>query len=416
MVGLLLMTGNKPTQTTGNVELTWWKTFETTENVQQLISDYETVHKNVTINYVQKDVSTYQQDLLNAFASDQAPDIFSIHNDWLPLQMDKLTPMPESVMNVRQYKSTFVDVATDDFVKDNKIYALPMNVDVLALYYNKDLLGSSGIALPPKNWSELEKDVEKITKVNKPGTFSRSGIALGTAANVNRAVDILTLLMLQNGTKFYNADKTSVEFDQSQSDTGVDFNPGIEALKYFTQFSDPAKKSYTWNAQSDNSVDAFTQGKLAMMLSYYYMRPQVLDKGPNLNWDVAAAPQISNDNAITKVNFANYWGETVSKNSVNAAAAWDFLNFITSKEELDKYYSQHKLVASRKDMLTQQTADPDLGVYAESALTAKSVYKVDPSGYEAVFAKMIDDISVKGMPIEESLSNASQQINAQLQK
>lgn len=413
LVSLLLFTSGPTAAPVGDVELTWWKTFETSENVQQLIADFEQANPNVRVNYVQKDIATYEQDLLRAFASGQGPDIFSIHNDWLPMQIDKLVPMPDGQMSVRDYKSTFVDVAADDFVKDNRIFASPMNVDVLALYYNKDILSSSGIAIPPKTWEEMTTSVEKITRVNRPGSFLRSGISLGTASNVNRAVDILSLLMLQNGTMFYSPDRSFAEFDQSQSIGSTQFNPGQQALMYYTQFANPAKRSYTWNALSDNSVDAFTQGKLGMMLSYYYMRPQILDKGPTLNWDVAPVPQISVNSV--KVNFANYWGEAVYKNSKSVSTAWEFINFITSKEQLAKYYQQHKLVSSRKDILAEQTSDTEIGVFAESALSAKSVYKKDSSGYEAVFAQMIDDVSTKGVDIDEAISTAVQQINLQLQ-
>src|SRR5690606_13880563 len=96
-----------------------------------------------------------------------------------------------------------------DFVKDNRIYAIPLAVDLLALYYNKDLLGSAGISQPPATWPVLVQDTQKLTKVSQPGQFTVSGIALGTSANVNRAVDILNLLMLQNGTQFYAGGNTN---------------------------------------------------------------------------------------------------------------------------------------------------------------------------------------------------------------
>ncbi|OGE80487.1 MAG: hypothetical protein A2660_01345 [Candidatus Doudnabacteria bacterium RIFCSPHIGHO2_01_FULL_45_18] len=419
LAGVLFFTtsGPKPpSPSTDKLELTWWKTFEDSENVRELLTDYTATHKNVTVKFVKKEASTYEQELINALAAGAGPDIFSIHNDWLPKHADKISPMPDQLMNLRTYKESFVDVATTDFVKDDQIYAIPIAMDVLALYYNKDLLGSSGISQPPATWPELVSDAQKITKVLKPGTFTRSGVALGTSNNVNRAVDILTLLMLQNGTKFYSDDFGRATFDQRQTIPGSNqnFDPGAIALAFYTQFADPAKVSYTWNVRSDLSVDAFTQGKLAMMLSFQYMQPVIQSKAPNLNWDVAAVPQISEE--VSKVNFANYWGESVSKLSKNSLAAWDFLNFISSKDELTKYYAKHKLVASRKDIIPSQVADTDLGVFAEGALTARSVYKKDANLYEGVFVKMIDDVILRNTDAEEALSNAAQQINLDLQQ
>ena len=415
---LFFTTGSKSpgTNTNGKIELVWWKTFEDTNNIQDFITDYQKLHKNVSITYVKKDVSTYENELVDSLAAGKGPDIFSIHNDWLPKHIDKLSPEPSNLMSVRTYSDTFVDVASSDFIKDSKIYALPLSVDLLGLYYNKDILGSVGIAQPPTTWPELVSDVEKITKVSNPGAFSRSGVAMGTSSNINRSVDILSLLMLQNGTKFYSDDLNTATFDQSQNDptTNQSINPGAIALQFYTQFADPAKASYTWNTKSDASVDAFTQGKLGMMISYQYMQPTIKARGPNLNWGLAAIPQTSTD--ATKVNFANYWGEGVSKQSKKAAVAWNFLNFISSKTELQKYYAKHKQVSSRKDILPTQISDTEIGSFAENALTAKSVYKNDANIFESVFGKMIDDVILRNFKPENAIQNAAQQINLNLQK
>ncbi len=422
IAGILFFSGSKsPSNNPGGnsggaTQLVWWKTFEDPQNVQDLIGDYQTTHKNVNITYVKKDVSTYEQELVDALASGHGPDIFTIHNDWLPKHGDKISPMPATAMSLRTYSQTFVDVASNDFTKDGKIYAMPLATDDLALYYNKDLLNSAGISTPPTTWPELVSDVQKLTKT-AAGTFLRSGVAMGTSANVNRAVDILSLLMLQNGTQFYSADQTAATFNQTINDpknaTGS-FNPGSIALAFYTQFANPAKTSYTWNSQSDFSLDSFTQGKVAMMINYSYMAPMIKSRAPNLNWGVAAIPQISEDSV--KIDFANYWGETVAKSSKQQAAAWDFLNFITQKAELTKYYSKHKQVASRKDMLPDQYSDTEIGVFAESAPNARSVYKRDANVFESVFAKMIDDVVLRSFPVDTAVSNAVQQINLNLRQ
>lgn len=400
---------------TGPVELVWWKTFEDPNNVQDVINDYQATHKNVTIKYVKKDVATYEQDLINAIASGNGPDIFTIHNDWLPKHVDKLVPAPSTLMTERQYRETLVDVAGNDFIKDGKIYAVPMALDVLALYYNKDILHSVGISEPPKTWPELVLDVQRITRQDNNGAFTRSGVALGTSGNVNRSVDILLLMMMQNGTKFYSSDFRSATFAQT-IDNGSDksFSPGAEALKYFTQFANPGKKTYTWNARTDNSVDAFSQGKLAMMISYSYLRPMIEDKAPTLNWGITPVPQV--DETGLKVNFANYWGESVSKASsaTKQAVAWDFLRYLMQKDTLTKYYGKHKQVAVRKDMLPSQYPDLEIGVFAENALTAKGVYKPDAGVFEGIMAKAIDDVVLRNIDPEEAISNASQQVNMTL--
>jgi multiple sugar transport system substrate-binding protein len=391
------------------VELVWWKTFQDREDMTSLIEDYQKANPNVIIKYSKKNIVDYEQELLNAIASGNSPDIFTIHNDWLPKHIDKMAPMPSTLMTERQYKEAFVDVAAADFIKDSQIYAIPLSVDVLAMYYNKDILGSAGIFTPPTTWPEVVSAVQKITRLDNSGNFTRSGIAMGASANINRSADLILLLMLQNGTRFYNESNTSATFDQQLRVNDQSFNPGATALDFYTQFARPSKKAYTWNTKADNSVDAFAQGKLAMMLSYSYMLPTIKDKAPNLNWGVVAVPQV--DNTGLKVNFANYWGEGVSKTSTKQAYAWDFLKFISQRDVLAKYYDKVKAPSSRKDLLSRQTSDVELGVFAENAITARSVYKSDAGQFESIILKMIDDVILRGSDPEGAVSDAVSQVN-----
>lgn len=393
------------------VSLTVWSTFETSENMEPFVTAYQEKYQNVQITYAQKDVDTYEEDLLNALASGSGPDIFSIHNDWLPKYADKLTEAPARVLTLREYKDTFVDVAYIDFILEGKVYAVPLSVDSLALYYNKDILGSAGIATPPKTWDELSEHVRKIARSNDSGFFNRSGVAMGTVSNINRAVDIVYLLMLQNGTEPYTEDLSQSNLDSAvQDNSGNSIYPAAQALAFYTSFSNPNSENYNWNMRSNYSIDAFANGQAAYLYGYAYTRDDIIQKSPNLNFDVAPAPQPSLDQNL--VNFANYWGLSVSKQSKNSAVAWDFLKFATSKDNLSSYYERHKVPSSRKDLISEQIEDPEIGVFAHANLTAKSFYKKEQKKVDAIITGMVESIVLRGNSIANALSSAAQQINA----
>src|SRR5258708_16620863 len=93
IVGAFLATGgNKPKPKDQKVEITWWKTFEDTENVSNLINDFQTANKNVVVKFVKKDAATYEKDLVNAQASNSGPDVFSIHISSLPIILHQFKP------------------------------------------------------------------------------------------------------------------------------------------------------------------------------------------------------------------------------------------------------------------------------------------------------------------------------------
>ncbi len=391
------------------VTLTVWKTFEDSANLQPIFEAYRKIRPSVEIVYTKKNVETYEQDLLNALASGTGPDIFSIHNSWLPKYTDKLAPAPDEIWGFTEYKNAFVDVVVSDFTLAGKIYAAPMAVDSLALYYNKDLMGTAGIATPPKTWNELGEDVQKIKRSDSKGYFTRSGVAIGTNSNVNRAVDILYLFMLQKGVVPFSQ-YGNPSFGESITRNGNYTNPGAEALSFYTSFASPSSPNYNWNLRSDYSVDAFANGRAAYLISYSYMRDTILQKAPNLNFDVAPVPQPNLSDS--SVNFANYWGEAVSKQSKNADYAWDFVKFLTSKQALDIYYAQTKQPSSRKDLIELQINDPEIGVFAHANLTAKDFYRPDQVKMDNIFGQMIDSVILNGFSAQEALSQAQQQAAA----
>ena len=269
------------------IQLTWWKPFDEPRQVEPLIEEFQKAYPKVRVNYVKKDIDTYEEELINALASGTGPDIFSIHNDWLPKHKEKLAAAPEKLISIRDYQNDFAAAVAEDFINDYKIYGVPLAIDVLALYYNKNILASAGIARPPATWEELVDMVPKLTRQDNLGNFQRQAIALGTADNINRAPDILALLMLQNGTPLYSTDKNEAAFDQTiEDENGDPYQPGARALEFYTQFANPAKTTYTWNNRSNNSIEAFAAGQVGMIFSYSYLRQTLAEKAPFLNYGI----------------------------------------------------------------------------------------------------------------------------------
>ncbi len=394
------------------VELLVWKPFVDSESMRSLIDAYQELHRNVRITYVQPDGTDYETELLNALAAGNGPDIFSINNAWLPQYIDKVTEAPESQWRYVDYKNDFVDTVTTDFTRDNKIYGAAMSVDALALYYNKSMLSSNGIYTSPKTWQQLSQAVRAIAAQDSGGYFRQSGISLGLSSQtqggqINRAEDILYMFMLQQGATSWSSDLSEPEFAEEVEKNGNQINPAEEALEFYTSFADPGDDNYNWNTRSDYSLDAFVNRRSAMMINYSYARDTIKQKNAALDFDVAPVPQPTLNG--TAINFANYWGEVVSKQSKNSAVAWDFLKFITSKDQLSQYYVTSKVPSSRKDLVAEQTSDPEIGVFAHAGASARSFTRPQAAKVDAIFARMIDAVTLKGLEPEEAVDEAVQQ-------
>lgn len=399
------------------VTLEFWGVFDDSAVIQPLISQFRQQYSYFTVNYHKKNIATYENDLIDALAAGRGPDIFSFHNTWLPKHIDKLAAAPETMITSKKVKDAFVDVVEQDFISDNKVYALPLSVDSLALFYNKDLLNSKGIANPPANWAEFNTDVKKLTQRDDKNNILLAGAALGTAKNINRSTDVLAMLMMQNGAKMVQDDKNAAAFDRSSTlASGQFFNPGENALIFYTNFANPVKEVYTWNQYQHYSIDAFVEGKAAMMLNYSYQIPVIQARSPHLNFDVAPLPQIAKDSRV--MTFANYWGLAVSKTSGDKSSyAWKFIDWITSDQSaLKKYLETAQKPTARRDLIDWQKNDESLGVFAQQSLIAKSWWEVDSSAIETIFAQMIEAVSVNRKAPLNALQDAAQQITLLMQK
>jgi len=399
------------------ITLQWWRVnFDDSRDMLELANGFSAVYPNIKVEIKTFTFAEYEEALVDAISASTAeenkgPDILSIHNDWLPRWQDRLQAMPESSdnyehLNLREYEDTFVEVAATELTDENQIYACPLYVDTLALYYNQDLLDSAGVPNAPATWEDFSAAVEKMT-VQEAGEIIQSGAAMGTSTNINRSTDILELLMLQNGTQMINDDNTKITFDASQVDAeGEAFNPGVIATTYYTDFANAQKATYTWNLNQDYSIDAFVSGKTAMMMNYSFRQETLEDKSANLNYRIAPSPQIGEGQS--EVNYPNYWAMAVSNKTKYPDQAWEFVEFMTGYDIAKAYLDVTERPPARRDIIAEVKDDPVLGVFAEQALSARSWWKPDNRQMEVIFARMIDDINVGRSSVEQAMSQAQQ--------
>lgn len=415
-ITVLLILQNIDKGSPSRATLEFWGVYDDRQSFANVFSAFQRIERGIKINYRQLSYEDYERALIDALAAGAGPDLVMIHHTWLAKHRDKLTPMPDSSgpeeapsLTSTDFQNQFVDVAYKDLVFENKIYAIPLYVDTLAIFYNKDTFNTAQITRPPKDWEEFNKDVELLTKFDSKGNIVQAGAAIGTSRNVNRSTDILSALFFQNGTTMTNIGNTSATFTRSVNSARV----GENALEYYTDFANPKKSVYTWNDSQHYSVDAFIESRVAMMLNYSHQIPVVRGRFERLNFSVAPLPQSSE---LDAKNYANYFAVGVSNQSKNKAAAWRFLNFLASKNGSMAYLNQTNRPSARRDIIDMQRNDPQLGVFAVQALSAKSWFQIDNNAVDHIFADMIDDVNLGRADIRSALRAAESKISVLMTK
>jgi multiple sugar transport system substrate-binding protein len=394
-----------------NADLVVWGLWDESELMNSYISEFRKQYSNIKIDYRKLTPQEYETELVNALAENRGPDIFAMHHTWYSKHKNKLAPMPEEIMTLKEYKDRFVDVVYEDFVFEDKVYGFPLYTDTLALFYNKDAFNDAGITNPPATWQELQQIVPRLTKIDQFGNFIQSGIALGTGDNINRSPDLLSALMIQTGAKMTDPnDYTKITFTQGRSQSGQNINPAELAMEYYTDFANPRKTVYTWNSSLNNSIDAFYEREVAMMIGYSYQVEAIKAKAPRLNFAVSPLPQVSLDSGLA--NYANYWGYGVSSQSKYPSESYQFLKFMTEKEQSQEYFLNTKRPTPRRDLIDIQSQDLDYGVFVKQVLQAKTWRQPDNNTVDKILIEAINSVNLGLFSYSRALSQAQAQIQA----
>ncbi|HLD21355.1 MAG TPA: extracellular solute-binding protein [Patescibacteria group bacterium] len=416
------------------ITLVVWRSEDTTGALKTIAEEYTAAYPHVSFSFRTFKKEEYEDALFDAWAKGEGPDIFSVPNWRLGRFTELISPMPTSVQLTTSYvkksfmkkelivkankivfpspvrlRDQFVDVVTSDVVFNDQIYGLPLSMDTIALFYNRDLLSKAQIAIPPTNWEEFKNAVQTIVKKDDEGKVVLPATALGTASNIPYFNDVLSAIMIQNGAVMAESGHTGFA-DEIENQR----KPGIEALDFYTKFSNPTWKTYSWNDDQLDALEVFTQGNLAFYFGYHQDIPEIERRAPNLNFSYTKLPQLNADNPI---NIANYSVEAVYVKSKNSDHAWNFINFATGGEQVKTFIETTKRVPALLSLVAEKQEDPLMSVFATQALTAKSWYHgIDPNAMVTAFTDMVDAANKRESTLEEIVGIAASKVQLTLQK
>jgi multiple sugar transport system substrate-binding protein len=277
-----------------------------------------------------------------------------------------VTPLSKKGLTANDLTSEYIRTVKNDVLMDNKVYGLPLSVDTMAIYYNKDLLDRAQIAEPAKSWEELQKTMEKLTKYDKDGKIVQSGTALGTGNNIPGFDDLLVALFKQSGLNFVNTDGRPV-FQQNSDES----TPAMQVLNFYTDFANPNRKTYSWNESMPDALERFTNGSIAYFFGYSYHGPIIKARSPALNVGITPLLQLNPENPV---NAANYWVQTVTLKSKHQDAAWSLIDYLAHSPATKEYVEKTGRPTALRIYASDQLSKPELYPFVSQLLVADNWY------------------------------------------
>ena len=391
IIGFVLFATYKPSSEKNKEfvgDVTIWGTMD--ENiVNLLLKDVrERDDRFKKVSYVEKSKVTYNQDILEALAAQQSPDLILLSNDDFLKNRNKIFTIPSENISKREYYNSYAD-AFSIYVSEGGVLGVPFVIDPMVMYYNKNMFSSNRVVLPPKYWEDFENPqgiTTKIRVLDNGGNILKTAISFGESSNIKNFKEILYTLFFQFNNSIIKEGK-NVYVSDSEG-----FGASSDIIKFYTQFSNQSNKiTYSWNRSLINSEESFLSENLATYFGFSSEIKKIRLKNPNLNFDIAEIPSFKK--STKKTVYAKTWVMSIPKGSSNKGGALQVaLKF--ASEDVQKILTEKiYLPPVRKNMLNESHDDLFMDIFYKEAVYAMSLLDPSPKEMNVLFSEYITNVS-----------------------
>lgn len=395
--------GDKAGEAAG--EVTVWGTIPF-QTIQRYIDQAK--EQNLTINYIEKRTKNYEDELVNAFASGNGPDLFIMSHEGILRHSDKILEIPYESFPKSSYEQTYIDEARL-FLSDTGVRAFPITVDPMVMYYNKALISSAFILDVPQYWDDFTAFSPEVTQYSGTGEVLISSAALGTFDNIPNAKNIITSLIMQNKNNIVDTDpatkkkRSIISFDEDE------IQKTSQALDFYTSFAQFGSTTYSWNEALVDAKNKFISGDLAIYFAPGSQAEDIRKKNPNLDFGVALFPQVRGN--TTRSTHGAMTGIAIGKQSPNIAAAIKVASKIAGSTIADGLANDLRVAPARKDLLRDKPDDALRTLIYNSAIISRGWLDADPDATDLVFRDLVRNINSGALSTRDAIARANADLN-----
>jgi len=312
----------------------WGMPWEDTLFKDYYCREFERRHPNVRVKFIRLAGDIVSKYMLWHMRGDgSGADVMRQHSIFFHRLVD--AGVDEPLDNYINDKNTGIP-DMDDFVPQLRdlttvkghVYAIPADINQLGLIYNKDLFDAYNRSHPeapvsyPRGdwtWSDMENAAQKLT-VRRGAHTEVFGLDF-----VRGSGEFLCFLM-QAGGKIWNQDQTRVLIDSPEA---------LEVIRFWKKMSSEMQIARP-NFLRDSAMgpDKFFEfGKTAMLVDGSWRLPDIVKQAPSVRFRVASLPGFRR-----KVTLGGSTLWALSVDSKHKQIAWEFIKFLSSKEESLKYW------------------------------------------------------------------------------
>jgi multiple sugar transport system substrate-binding protein len=366
---------------------------------EAMAEEFEKNNPDIDIQIEVVNWDNLEQKLTTDVAGGTAPDVSIIGTRWLAgyVQEGIAEPLDEYMSD--EFKSQFIDVFMSPSVFDGETYGLPVAASARAMYYNKALFEQAGIAEPPSTWDELKDAAAKIAALGDDTYgFGIQGKEIETDAYWYYAFWTHGGELLENGK------------------SGIASEAGVQAANLYKSMIDagltqPGVTGYN----RENLQDLFKQGRLGIILTGPWLRGQMKDEAPDVEYGIAPIPE-----GTTKATYGVTDSIIIFSSSDVKEDAWKFLEEAAFTDKWRREFTlKEGFVPVFKSVAEDPhfADDPELAAFTSMLPNAKFA-PIIPNWEEMADAttRALQQIYLGEAPPEQALGDAAARINELLEE
>lgn len=320
--------------------------------IQPQIEAFEKANPKYRVEVEQLTWQNGLDKIVAAFASGEVPDLCELGSTWAP-QFAGEGVLKEVTEEAVPMKDAYL--MWEPVTVGNAIYGFPWVVGTRALFYNKSLFAQAGLdsTRPPETWPELLTDVQRIKALGKD--------IYGYGENAGER-HILYKKYLpfawSNGGSVLSADGKKAVLNSQENK---------EALEFLVSLL-----PYAMIERQDALDQAFTQGKIGLLVSGAWLLRTIPQDAPGLRYGVALIPKPDKDKGI-HASFLGGEMLVIPKKARNAEGALALAHFLIQDGNSSALCKAVKTVQPATRGLPSDpyfSSDPYQKVFFEQAKTA----------------------------------------------
>lgn len=342
-----------PAKVSGPIEM--WTRAVTSSQSQALVKAWNETHEN-KVNLTVVPTENYLQKVGVAAGGNQLPCIMASDVVYMPNFVSKnlyadITARVKALPYASKLAPGHINISS----KDGKIYGVPHNVAVSALFTNEVVLKNAGID-PSKKVASLEELAKNAEKVAKSGD-GMIGLYY-TGSNAGSLTFTHFPAIWASGGKPLNADGTKSDFTSAES---------VAVFTIFNQmFTSGAVPPSVKTESGATRNEVYSKGKTGYMLASNSVL-ETVKENDTVKIGVQGIPGAKGGEST----FIGGDSIGITSSCKTQDAAWDFLQWTLSEAgQVDVYAKMHQMTV-RSDLADNQYAKADPRLVALNELVGK---------------------------------------------